>query len=288
MFTEPEQGVFNFTGGDAFLDLAEATGKRVRCHNLVWYNQLPDWVTSPAVNWTSETLTSVIQDHAYALVSHFGDRCYAWDVVNEALSDSPAGAWQSNIFYDTIGPEYFFTAFEAAARAVSDNDLSVKLYYNDYNIESPGNKSAAAQGLVAELQARGIQVDGVGLESHFVVGSTPSRDEQEANMRAFVDLGVEVAVTELDVRLVLPGNETTQAQQVEDFYGTVAACVSVDGCVGVTLWDFVDTYSWIPSTFAGEGYGTPWLQPDGANTPLVKKAVYDGILEALTGEAEAL
>jgi endo-1,4-beta-xylanase len=36
VYTEPEQNVFNFTGGDYFLDLAEATGKKVRCHNLIW------------------------------------------------------------------------------------------------------------------------------------------------------------------------------------------------------------------------------------------------------------
>lgn len=195
-------------------------------------------MTNPAVNWTNETLTAVLETHVTALITHFGDRCYAWDVVNEALSDSPAGAWQSNIWYDTIGPEYFFAAFAAATKAVQENGLSVKLYYNDYNIEYAGNKSLAAQGLVTELKARGSQIDGVGLESHFIVGETPSRADQEANMLAFTALGVEVAVTELDVRLELPADASTEAQQVVDYYNTVAACVAVEGCVGVTVWDF--------------------------------------------------
>ena len=42
-YVEPEQGVFNYTGGDVILDTAEADDQIVRCHNLVWYNQLPDW-----------------------------------------------------------------------------------------------------------------------------------------------------------------------------------------------------------------------------------------------------
>lgn len=46
----------------------------------------------------------------------------------------------------------------------------MKLYYNDYNIESPGAKSTAAQKLVKQLQKRNIQIDGVGLESHFIAG----------------------------------------------------------------------------------------------------------------------
>lgn len=195
-------------------------------------------MTSPCTNWTNETLSAVLVNHVTNLVAHFGDRCYSWDVVNEALSDSPAGAWSSNIWYDTIGPEYFFLAFQAAAHAVAANNLSVKLYYNDYNIEYVGDKSAAAQALVAQLQERGIQIDGVGFESHFIVGDTPSQADQEANMKAFVALGVDVAVTELDVRLDLPANATTETQQVSDYYSTVAACANVARCVGITVWDF--------------------------------------------------
>ncbi|KAJ4396708.1 hypothetical protein N0V93_000929 [Gnomoniopsis smithogilvyi] len=288
LYTEPEQNVFNYTGGEYFLDLAEASGKLVRCHNLIWYNQLPDWVTAPAVNWTNETLSAVLVNHVTNLVEHFGDRCYSWDVVNEALSDSPAGALADNIWLEVIGSEYFFMAFDAATKAVQKNNLNVKLYYNDYNIEYAGNKSTAAQSLVSQLKARGIQIDGIGLESHFIAGQTPSQADQEANMNAFTALDVDVVITELDVRLpALPPNATSQAQQVLDYYNSVAACANVERCVGVTVWDFDDTYSWIPSTFAGQGYADLFFQPDGANTPLVKKAAYDGCLEALTGAAEA-
>lgn len=179
-------------------------------------------------------------------------------------------------------------AFKAATQAVRQNKLKVKLYYNDYNIEYPGAKSTAAQNLVKELQSRKIQIDGVGLESHFIAGETPSQASQETNMNAFTALGVDVAVTELDVRVMLPPTEADQEQQVKDYYSTVAACVNVKRCIGVTVWDFVDTYSWVPSTFAGQGYADLFLQPKGADTPLVKKAAYDGCLQALTGQPEGL
>lgn len=287
MFTEPEQNVFNYTGANEFLAFVEGTDKLVRCHNLIWQSELPTWVTNPAVNWTNATLSAVLRNHVTNLVSYFGDRCYSWDVVNEAFSDSPAGAYQNNIWYDTIGAAYVVEAFQAATDVVRSQNLSVKLYYNDYNIESAGNKSTAAQNLVTELKSRNIQIDGVGLESHFIAGETPSQAAQEANMNAFTALGVNVAVTELDVRLNLPPTAATEAQQVADYYSTVAACASVKGCIGVTVWDFDDTYSWIPGTFPGQGYGDLFLQPGGANTPLVKKAAYDGCLEALTGAAES-
>lgn len=43
-----------------------------------------------------------------------------------------------------------------------------------------------------------------------------------------------------------------------------------------------DTYSWIPSTFAGQGYGDLFFQPGGQDTPLVRKAAYDGVVAGLT------
>lgn len=103
-------------------------------------------------------------------------------------------------------------------------------------------------------------------------------------MQAFTALGVEVTVTELDVRLDLPPTVATERQQARDYYATVAACVNVEGCNGIVVWDFVDTYSWIPSTFEGQGYGDLFLQPGGTGNPLVKKVAYDGVLQALRGE----
>ncbi|KEQ74867.1 glycoside hydrolase [Aureobasidium namibiae CBS 147.97] len=283
VFTEPEQGVFNYTEAETFLADAAPPGRLVRCHNLNWYNQLPNWLTSGT--WGKANLTAVLENHVTNLVKHFGDRCYAWDVVNEALSDSGTGnladnsTWRSDIWFNTIGPEYVAIAFKAAEAAVKANKLSVKLYYNDYNIESAGNKSTAAQALVKSLKDAKIQIDGVGLQSHFIVGETPSRAAQSANMQAFASLNVDVAITELDIRAEVPPTAAAQQQQVLDYESSVGACADVDACVGITAWDFDDSYSWIPSTFPGQGYGDLFFQPGGYNTPLVRKAAYDGCID---------
>ncbi|MCJ1477474.1 hypothetical protein MMC13_006146 [Lambiella insularis] len=187
----------------------------------------------------------------------------SWDVVNEALNDN--GTFMSSIWYDTIGPAYFPLAYAAAAAAAPPN---IKLYYNDYNIEYPGEKATAAQQLIASVKAQGIRIDGVGLEQ---------------NIAAFAAIVDEVAVTELDVRSpTLPPTLAQQQQQELDFHSTVAACVGTPACVGVTLWDFDNTYSWILSTFAGQGCGDPWFEPEGTDT-YVKKNAYDGIMDALLG-----
>ena len=88
--------------------------------------------------------------------------------MNPALNDD--GTFRSNPFYNNIGSAYIPIAFAAAAAA----DPNAKLYYNDYNIEYPGAKATAAQNIVKMIQAYGLRIDGVGLQSHFIVGQTPS------------------------------------------------------------------------------------------------------------------
>lgn len=237
-------------------------------------NSNPLTVTSGT--WTNATLIAALKNHITNEVTHYKGKCYAWDVVNEAFNDD--GTYRTDVFYNTIGPEYIPIAFEAAAAA----DPTVKLYYNDYNIESSGGKATAALNLVKSLKARGIKIDGVGLQAHFIVGSTPSLSAQVANLNTFIAAGVEVAYTELDIRFTsLPATTSGLAQQTTDYYNTVAACVQV-GCVGVTIWDYTDKYSWIPSTFSGQGDALPW------DSNLVTKAgAYYGIVSALGGTATA-
>ena len=67
--TEPEQGTFTFSQGDQIVAFAQGNGQIMRCHNLVWYSQLPNWVADGT--FTQAQLTSVIQTHCSTLVSHY-------------------------------------------------------------------------------------------------------------------------------------------------------------------------------------------------------------------------
>ncbi len=80
------------------------------------------------------------------------------------------------------------------------------------------------------------------------------------NMEAFTALGIEVAITELDIRMTLPSTAALLAQQETDYNTVISSCMAVAGCVGVTIWDFTDEYSWVPSTFSGQGAACPWDQ----------------------------
>lgn len=66
---------------------------------------------------------------------------------------------------------------------------------------------------------------GIGFESHFEVGTVPAAADIAANMELFTSLGLEVAVTELDVRMQLPETQAQLDQQKSDFMNVVQACM---------------------------------------------------------------
>ena len=77
-------------------------------------------------------------------------------------------------------------------------------------------------------------------------------------MQAFADLGVDVAVTELDVRIKLPPDPQSLDAQAADYSKVIRACLAVARCVGVTTWGVADAHSWIPSFFPGYGAALPF------------------------------
>lgn len=275
-FTEPTQNEFDYAQSDAFVAYAKANNQLIRCHNLVWNSQLPSFITSRT--WTpadNDTLQAIMKNHITNLVTHYKDDCYAWDVVNEPLNDGD-GSFKAGPFLSAIGTGYVALAFQFAQEAVAATGKDIKLYVNEYNNEYAGAKATALMNLVSDIKARGIQIDGVGFESHFIEGETPSRADQAAVKQQFAALGVDVAVTELDVRFSsLPPTDAQLAQQATDYDNSVGSCLDTPECVGVTVWDFDDEYSWIPGTFSGSG------EADLYNADLTAKPVVDSLATLL-------
>ena len=128
-------------------------------------------------------------------------------MVNEALEED--GSYRESVFYKVLGEDYIKLAFRLAAEA----DPEAKLYYNDYNLERPSPKSEGAVRIVELLQEDGIRIDGVGMQAHFTAAEAPSLDEQIAVIESYAATGVEVALTELDVRVPTPASKKSLAEQ---------------------------------------------------------------------------
>lgn len=111
-------------------------------------------------------------------MEHYWGPCYAWDVVNEALNED--STYRESFFYEVLGEEYIKLAFRTAAGVEPDG---VKLYYNDYNIQGPGQKAKAALAIIRMLQEDGIKIDGVGLQSHFLADCAIARRAEDNDGR---------------------------------------------------------------------------------------------------------
>jgi endo-1,4-beta-xylanase len=68
----------------------------------------------------------------------------------------------------------------------------------------------------------------------------------QANFQRFADLGLDVAITELDIRMTLPATDALLAAQAENYKYVVNSCLAVSRCVGITVWDTSDDVSASP------------------------------------------
>lgn len=106
--------------------------------------------------------------------------------------------------------------------------------------------------LITNLKARGVKVTQMGSQSHLIVGSTPSASSLAAIYNQIIATDVDVAITELDIRMTLPETDALLAQQRIDYNNVIRACYLVTRCIGMTIWAYSDYYSWVPSTFSGQ------------------------------------
>ncbi|MFI2430363.1 endo-1,4-beta-xylanase [Streptomyces sp. NPDC018693] len=264
---EPTRGNFDWAEADQIVAFAEAHDQEVRGHTLVWHSQNPNWLTNGS--WTPAQLSTLLQDHINTEMGRYKGRIAAWDVVNEPFNED--GTYRQTLWYDGLGTDYIADALTWARAA----DPDAKLYINDYNVEGVNAKSTALYNLVRSLKERGVPIDGVGLQAHLILGQVPSSMQQ--NIQRFADLGLDVAITELDIRMQLPADSAKLDRQKADYKAVTAACMAVSRCVNLTVWGFTDSDSWVDSTFPGYGAATPY------DADYAPKPAYDGIVEALGG-----
>uniref|UniRef100_M4BCI2 endo-1,4-beta-xylanase n=1 Tax=Hyaloperonospora arabidopsidis (strain Emoy2) TaxID=559515 RepID=M4BCI2_HYAAE len=266
--TEPTQNTFTYTKADEIVALAKKSGAQIRCHTLLWHSQVPSWVQS----LSKTEMLSALENHITKVMTHFGDTCYAWDVANEVMGDD--AVYRKSFWYKATGTDYIVTAFKTANAVKKSLKLKTKLYYNDYNTNTINAKSTAVLDMIQKLLLDAdIGIDGMGFQSHSSFSDTSSTEDLVANLERFSALGLDVAYTELDVKTSSPTPPPEEEEkQVVVYTNTIAACRKVKKCVGVTIWDFADQYTWLKDSAP-----LPWYQPAGKGTKLVRKRAYDGI-----------
>ncbi|WP_338682765.1 endo-1,4-beta-xylanase [Streptomyces acidiscabies] len=251
--TEPQQGRFDFTAGDRVYNWAVQNGKQVRGHTLAWHSQQPGWMQ----NLSGSSLRQAMINHINGVMAHYKGKIAQWDVVNEAYADGNSGGRRDSNLQRT-GNDWIEVAFRTARAA----DPAAKLCYNDYNTDNwTWAKTQGVYNMVKDFKQRGVPIDCVGFQSHFN-NDSPYNSNYRTTLSSFAALGVDVAITELDIQ---GAPATTYANVTND-------CLAVPRCLGMTVWGVRDSDSW-------RAQQTPLLfNNDGS-----KKAAYTSVLGALNG-----
>ncbi len=266
---QPREGVFDFGKADAMVAWGASRGLRMRAHNLVWHNQMPEWARRDSQLRSRDEMIEIMTTHIRTVMTHYRGKFAEWDILNEAVGED-GSLGTASPWYERIGPEYVEIAFRAARAA----DPSAKLFYNDDNIGLPGRHQDGVYNLVRTLKAKGL-IDGVGFQSHISNTYYLDTPAMVTSLNRFASLGLQVAITEADVRIHVDARPMSYADSLElqrdRYVRLAAACHEVAACTSFTVWGVSDRDSWFGADQA------PLL----FDTSFAKKPAYDALVRTL-------
>jgi endo-1,4-beta-xylanase len=263
----PAEDSFNWMEADRVADFARQNGMKLTGHTLLWHRQAPEWMFEgvTAGDATSlETLKGRLQRHIAAMIERYGDVVDNWDVVNEAISDDATkqyrdGTEQSR-WYELFGSEeYIYWAYKFAKDALeaqAPGSSAGKLYYNEYVATTKADKILK---LLAWLKdEKGIQIDGVGFQSHENM-TWPSTTDLQTAIDKFKTAGYKVKISELDVTVYADYSTGSfvaspavlmtadlAAKQAQRFAALFALYrKNKDQITSVTFWGVSDDNTWL-------------------------------------------
>ncbi len=257
--TEPKKGEFNWKDADEIANFCRANGIKMRGHTLMWHSQIGSWMYQDEKGnlLPKEEFYANMKHHIQAIVERYKDVVYCWDVVNEAVADSPVYPGRPELrdspMYKIAGEEFIYKAFEYAHEA----DPDALLFYNDYNDAEPA-KSQRIFNLVKRMKDAGVPIDGIGMQAHYNVYG-PTMKEVDDAIKLYSTVVDHIHLTELDIRVnedmggglrfnqgkatVADWEKTLQQDQYTQLFKVLRKHKDVIDCV--TFWNVSDKDSWL-------------------------------------------
>ena len=217
---------------------------------------LPDWLRDgiSAGTMSAGEIQTVIENYVTAVMTRFKGRIKEYVVVNEAYRNQ-----EQDELLRTGLPDYIEVAFRAARRA----DPGAELVLNDFdNHTKAGQHTRTDVDIARRLSDQGL-LDKVGLQMHIY---KPIRefdyDTQDISdtIRRYRDMGLSVAITELDVRMkdymaeeYRQARTDTERREVElvrfhkqaEVYRTLIGAALSAGVTDIGFWGDQDHTSWL-------------------------------------------
>ena len=195
----PSEKEYYWGQADSIANFCRQNGIKLRGHNLLWHSQGCDWMCYDKKGKLvkKDVLFKRMRDHIHTVVKRYADIVYCWDVVNEAITDTPFAKQplRESIYYKVCGDDEFIRkAFEYAHEA----DPNALLFYNDYNETDPV-KRQRIYDMVKQMKADGVPIHGIGMQGHYNIYG-PSEEAIGETIEKFAEIVDHIHITELDVR----------------------------------------------------------------------------------------
>ncbi|HEX5455739.1 MAG TPA: endo-1,4-beta-xylanase [Candidatus Saccharimonadales bacterium] len=228
---QPSLTRFDFSKADPIVEFAEKHNMSVQMHHLVWGDDfvLPAWLTEGKFN--KQQILDILHKHITTIVKHYKGRIKEYTVVNEAFTENQHVYGLRNWWAEHIGNDmkYIDDYFIWAHRA----DPKAKLLLNDFNDQTKNSVSDAIYKYVKAAKARGVPIDGVGMQMHIDASQPSKKQDVIDNMKRFGKIGVPVYVTEFDVNTNSVKGSDAYKNRLESkiTYDMVRACIESKACI---------------------------------------------------------
>jgi endo-1,4-beta-xylanase len=244
----PAPDKYLFTDGDTLVSFAEHHKKKVRGHNFVWHEAIPDWFASTV---TKENAKQFLVDHIMTVGGHYKGKIHSWDVVNEAVlpKDGRSDGLRRSPWMELLGPDYIEIAFRTARLADPHSLLTYNEYGVEYDNDEEDERRAVTLQLLHRLKASNVPLDAVGIQSHIKAGQPSTFGKGLRNFMTSVrEMGLQIFITELDVNEDdLPYDDVSRrdhaiAEVYRDYLTEVLAEPAV---TAVLTWGVSDNHTWL-------------------------------------------
>ncbi len=239
----PGPTAYNFKQIDRIVAYAQANHMTIQAHHLLWGEDkwLPNWLKNG--NYTQAQLMDIMHDHIKTVVEQYRGKISEWSVVNEAFTRGQHVNGLSDWWADHVGGDaYIDQAFIWARQA----DPQAKLILNDFANDHYNPVSDAMYNYIKAAKARGVPIDGIGMQMHIDGTHAPDKQEVITNMQRFAALGVGVYVTEFDVNMSAVPVSSASKDQIEGsiYYNMARACIESKVCHSFAELGITDKETW--------------------------------------------
>ena len=275
--------------------------------------ELPGGNTPQTPEEKKDTLTKAMDQWIKGMMEATKGKVSAWDAVNEAIAgfDGDGDGWydlqsadngdpSANFYWqDYLGAEDYVRLVVNKAREYYTGTAPLKLFINDYNLESDWDDNKKLKSLIHWIEVWESDgqtvIDGIGTQMHVSFYANPDiQASKEAHVVKMLELlrdsGKLVKISELDMGYVdADGNAVATVSMTEEQHQQMAAyykfivskyleIIPAAQQYGITQWCTVD---------AGGSLGTGWRggEPVGLwDLNYGRKHTYAGFADGLQGK----